>query len=280
MIEDRFAGISLEGLNAKADMLTRLDNKYVVPLDVLADLTPALAASFDILDIDGKRAFGYQTQYFDTPDLASFRHHVQGRRRRSKVRTRQYLDADLCFLEVKLKTIRKITVKKRLAHDIALMDQLNQNALQFVDDAHREQYNRASLAAYAPVIRMQYSRMTLVAKSGGERMTIDRGLRFWNESTAREILEDMVIIETKSAFGRGISDAILRKAGNHPIGSCSKYCIGLAALELVPRYNKFLPAFRKLMPGVAQGRVVVGDFRVGTTPQDDEIGHLPRIDAA
>jgi len=260
MIEQAFSPISLEALNAKAAMLTRRDNKYVVPLEAFEKLSPSFAAEFDILDIDGKRSFGYRTQYYDTPDFGSFRDHVQGRRIRSKIRTRHYLDADLCFLEVKLKTARKVTVKKRQAHDLAGFEELAEPAMRFVDDAHLGQYRRAGPQEILPVMQMQYQRMTLVARNGGERLTIDRGLQFWNDDRSDEIAKTMMIIETKSAFGRGRADTILRRAGFHPIGSCSKYCIGLAALGQVPRVNKFLPAINRLLPHHAKegARVAAG----------------------
>lgn len=228
--------------------MTRLDNKYVVPLNALEKIAPALAEQFDILDIDGKTEFGYQTCYFDSPEMTSFMHHVQGRRQRSKVRTRHYLDADISFLEVKLKTIRKITSKKRVAHDRGGLDHLPDTAMQFVDECHTLQYGRASQAAYGPVIKMQYQRMTLVAHDGAERMTIDRGLQFWNNNRDCATAPEMLIIETKSRFGRGLGDKILRRNGHHPAGPCSKYCIGLAALGVVPRFNKFRPAFKRLLP--------------------------------
>ncbi len=280
MMENRFAGLSLQELNAKADMLTRLDNKYVVPMRALADLSDELARDFDILDIDGKRSFEYRTQYFDTPDLCSYRHHVQGRRLRSKVRTRQYLDANLCFVEVKLKTVRKVTVKKRLAYEPSLLEQLTEPAIRFVEDAHLDLYERNALASYAPVIQMQYNRMTLVAREGGERLTIDRGLRFWNAASSEEIADDMAVIETKSAFGRGIADTILRKSGYHPVGSCSKYCVGLAALGMVPRFNKFLPAFRRLMPHLADAQTSHGGANAQAQPTRCANGATTLLDAA
>ena len=275
MIEKSFSGISLGELNAKADMLTRRDNKYVVPLSALADLSCELASHFDILDIEGKRRFGYRTQYFDTPEFCSYRHHVQSRRRRSKVRTRQYLDAGLCFVEVKLKTARKVTVKKRFKYEPSLLDQLTQPAIEFVQNAHLNQYDRIGLSSYEPVMRMQYERMTLVARDGGERLTIDSGLQFWNAIASEEISNDMAVIETKSAFGRGIADTILRKNGHHPIGSCSKYCVGLAALGMVPRFNKFLPAFRRLLPHLVElktaGSLITEPLVTGVVENSSEV---------
>lgn len=248
MLVDAFSPISLDALNKKAQMMTRLDNKYVLPIAVFNALVPEFAAQFDMLEINGQRSFGYRTCYFDSPSLCSYRHHVQGRRHRSKVRVRHYLDANLCFLEVKLKTARNITVKKRQPHDPSVLQIITPAALKFIEECHVKQYSRPILTKYSPVMKMQYDRLTLVAHDGGERVTIDRGLQFWCDRAASEIAQDVVILETKSSFGRGLSDQILRRAGHHPVGSCSKYCVGLAALGLVPRFNKFIPALRRLMP--------------------------------
>src|SRR5690606_29225387 len=104
-----FAPLSLDQLNQKAAMLERLDNKYVVRAEVLQEAIKALAARFDILDMDGMRAFTYETCYFDDEALHSYFDHHQGRRRRCKVRVRKYSDAQLCFVEVKLKDKRGLT---------------------------------------------------------------------------------------------------------------------------------------------------------------------------
>jgi hypothetical protein len=61
-----FQTISLEGLNTKAAMLERLDNKYIVPADRLLPAFERFADTFDVLEIDGKRAFTYATDYFSS----------------------------------------------------------------------------------------------------------------------------------------------------------------------------------------------------------------------
>ncbi|HET7267280.1 MAG TPA: VTC domain-containing protein, partial [Oleiagrimonas sp.] len=71
-----FRSISLAELNAKADMLQRRDNKYVVSGRVLEQAMDELAQYFDILEIDGKRDFTYDTCYFDDAEHSSyFNHH-------------------------------------------------------------------------------------------------------------------------------------------------------------------------------------------------------------
>ena len=55
-----------------------------------------------MLQIDRRRSFDYESVYFDTPDLSTYRAHVQRRRLRFKARTRTYTDSGLCMFEVKL----------------------------------------------------------------------------------------------------------------------------------------------------------------------------------
>lgn len=240
-----FAPISLEALNGKAAMLERLDHKYIVPADRLQAALAAFAPIFDVLEIKGKRAFTYATRYFDDPAQRAYYDHHQGRRKRCKVRVRHYVEANLSFLEVKLKDARDVTVKKRLPLEAPLA-QLDQRCMDFIDDCYSGLYGEAFDAWLFPVIAMEYRRITLVAREGGERLTIDTGLHFAADDAARQVAPDLFIIETKSARGNGIADKILRGLHLHPTGSCSKYCIGMAALGQVQRHNRFLPAMRKL----------------------------------
>ncbi len=241
----RFDTISLEDLNAKAAMLERLDNKYIVPADRLLPAFERFGDLFDVLEIGGKRAFTYATDYFDGPAAQAYHDHHQGRRKRCKVRIRNYVDAGFSYLEVKLKDIRDATVKKRLKLQNPTRS-LCDESLAFIDACHIEMYGRPLGRQLMPVIGMEYERITLVAREGGERMTIDTRLAFRAANADREAAPDMFILETKSARGNGIADKILRAEHLHPTKNCSKYCVGMAALGLVERHNRFLPALRKL----------------------------------
>ncbi|ENO91037.1 VTC domain-containing protein [Thauera sp. 28] len=241
-----FHPISLEVLNAKAAMLERLDNKYVVRENVLRAALAELAQHFDVLEIGGKRAFTYETCYFDDDGLHSYYDHHQGRRRRCKVRVRKYTDAQLCFVEVKLKDKRGITVKKRLDYTVDKYGTLDEQACAHIDRSYRNLYGEPFRHRLQPVIEMRYQRVTLVAREGGERMTIDGKLLFSKGERSLSTRPDVFIVETKSANGNGIADKILRALHQHPTSRCSKYCVGMAALEAVARHNKFLPALRKL----------------------------------
>ena len=248
----RFAPIGLEALNAKAAMLERLDNKYVVRAPTLAAALAELSGLFDVLEIDGRRSFTYDTCYFDDPELRSYYDHHQGRRQRVKVRVRKYVEAALCFVEVKLKDKRGATVKKRMPYDPGLFGSLDDTALAHVEQAHQALYGRPFGRPLVPVLAMRYRRITLVARAGGERMTIDTGIHFDGLSAPDDMLarrrtdDEVFIVETKSAHGHGLADAVLRRHHQHPTNGCSKYCVGMSLTGAVDRFNRFRPALRKL----------------------------------
>jgi hypothetical protein len=242
----QFRAIGLDALNSKAAMLERLDNKYVVHRGVLETACEEFARSFDILEIDGQRAFTYETCYFDDADHGCYHDHHQGRRRRMKVRVRRYVDAGLCFVEVKLKDKRGITVKKRLKVDWDEYRTLGARALEHVERSHRDLYGEPFGRQLAAVLEMSYRRITLVAREGGERMTIDQGISFLRADGQSTTDPDLFVVETKSANGNGQADAILRGLHQHPTNGCSKYCVGMAATGAVSRFNRFRPALRKL----------------------------------
>jgi VTC domain len=248
----QFAPIDLKALNAKAAMLERLDNKYVVRAPTLAAAAQELAGLFDVLEIEGRRSFTYETCYFDDADLRSYYDHQQGRRQRVKVRVRKYVEAALCFVEVKLKDKRGSTVKKRMPYDPTLFGTLDDRALEHVEMAHQALYGRPFGKRLEPVLSMSYRRVTLVAREGGERMTIDTRIHFNGllaedgRAPQRHTDDEIFIVETKSANGHGLADAVLRRHHQHPTNSCSKYCVGMSLTGAVDRFNRFRPALRKL----------------------------------
>lgn len=242
----RFDAVGIDALNARAAMLQRLDNKYVVDAAVLERALPALADAFDMLEIGGLRAFAYETCYFDGPAWESYFDHHQGRRKRAKVRMRRYLDSGQCFAEIKLKDKRGITVKRRLPCEAVDFGFLDEAAHAHVRSAYRDMYREEFPHGLSRTLDTRYTRMSLVAKRGGERLTIDSGLRFLAEGRSRDIADRLFILETKSANGNGLADRILRGLHQHPVKHCSKYCAGMAFLHTGLKHNMFKQALRKL----------------------------------
>jgi hypothetical protein len=245
-----FAPISLNALECKAGMLERIDNKYVVGADILRRAAPQLAKHFDVLEIDGCRSFTYDTCYFDDADFRCYFDHHQSRNKRIKVRMRKYLEAGLCFVEVKLKDRRGMTIKKRLRVATGSFGVISDAALAFVHDVYRELYGREFTQEISRNLDMRYRRITLVAKDGGERMTLDNRLCFKMDGEERSVDSSLFVIEAKSAKGNGIADKILRRLHQHPTKHVSKYCTGIATMREGTKSNNFRRALKRL--GLAQ----------------------------
>lgn len=254
----QFEAISLDELNQTSSMLTRLDNKYLLREPVLKLALEQFAKHFHILEIDNSRVFTYESCYFDDENLRCYYDHHQGRRQRMKVRTRKYLESNLCFIEVKLKDSRGVTIKKRQPHDIEHFGEIDSAALQYVNDEYRALYGRHFSDHLLATLQMTYGRATLVAKQGGERITIDKQIQFEHINKTYSTPADIFVIETKSTNGNGIADAILRKFHQHTSNKCSKYCIGMCITKQVKRYNNFMPTLRKL--GTISAKTLVPTF--------------------
>ena len=138
------------GLDRAAALQDRLDRKYLVGVDVLEALIARLHGSHAVLEVGGRRAFAYETTYFDTPELTAFRDHVQQRRRRFKCRSREYVDSGLCTFEVKLKGPRGRTVKHRMPYEREQRDRVSAPALAFLRECVEGAYGRSPDEALAP----------------------------------------------------------------------------------------------------------------------------------
>lgn len=57
-----FEGLSLAQLDERAALLRRVDTKYAVELEQFAELLDRLREDHEVLEIDGRRQFGYRSR--------------------------------------------------------------------------------------------------------------------------------------------------------------------------------------------------------------------------
>lgn len=239
-----FRPISLQETIDTAAMLQRQENKYVLDAVQLAAFLEDLRHRFAVLEIDGRRVFSYSSCYFDD-DHKCYYDHLQGKRLRFKARTRRYVDTGDIYFEVKLKDKRGATNKQRIATDEFRPAILDEESKRLIHEAYGALYRKEFAHDLHPSVVVNYKRVTLVAGTGGERMTIDFCLEFKSDDREPiEIGDNFIIVETKSANGRGIADNVLKEHGIRSIRYCSKYCIGEILLGRVQRYNAFRRVIR------------------------------------
>ncbi|MDW4571397.1 polyphosphate polymerase domain-containing protein [Microbacterium sp. M3] len=228
---DRFAPVTLDALVAEASFLTRVDRKYIVPRADLDRLIAALDPGTRALEIDGRHEFSYESVYFDTPDLLSFRMAAQPRRRRFKLRTRSYLDTGTSYLEIKTRGARGTTVKDRGEYDTRARHRLTDEARNDVADAFATIGVAGERAAdLDATLLTRYRRATLLAPDGAGRATVDTALEWVEPDGHGFALPGTAIVETKSGARPSDVDRVLWRAGHRP-ATVSKYATGLAALH-------------------------------------------------
>ncbi|RYB89374.1 polyphosphate polymerase domain-containing protein [Nocardioides glacieisoli] len=226
---DHLPAVSLAEVNADAELLTRIDRKYVVPA---ADLDAVLTGiqSLRVLEIDGRRCSRYESTYLDTVHLDSWSASAHRRRRRWKVRTRTYADTGERWLEVKTRGLRGTTVKERLPHpgadDLVVPAAADAWVRDRLGAAHVHDVDPGGLVA---TLHTSYRRTTLLLDGGAGRATIDRELH-WASSHGTAAVGDVLVIETKAGSARpGPLDRRLWELGHRPV-RISKYGTGLALL--------------------------------------------------
>jgi hypothetical protein len=234
-VTSRLRPVTLEDVLTTAELQTRVDRKYVVPLELFTSVLDRMGDDLAVLQIDGLRLFRYESIYFDTPDLAAYHQHAYGRRRRVKVRTRSYLDSGECLLEFKSVGARGETVKERYPYRLAARHELDAEARAL---ARARVGDCISTPVLRKVLTTAYQRATLVDPVQGNRVTCDVDLQFLNCAGQRfGPLDGVVLLESKTVGSESRIDRMLRRLGSRPL-SLSKYCVGMAVLD--PR----LPANR------------------------------------
>jgi hypothetical protein len=237
-ILSQFTPISLNEMD-NVSLLSRVDTKFIFDYDTFLSILPDLIKYYFVLDVNDIRVSAYQSLYFDTDDFKFYYDHHNGKKNRKKVRFREYIDSGLCFLEIKQKNNKGVTVKSRIKVD-NIVDVLNGENLKFVKDTIDLDYEL--LAKHWN----SYNRITFVNKHIKERLTIDTNFSFKGNDTKGEI-DNMIIAEVKqekvnysSVFMRKI-----KEKGIRPF-RISKYCLAMASLYPELKQNNFKPKFLKI----------------------------------
>jgi hypothetical protein len=222
--------ISLDELNQRAELQTRVDRKYLVPVDCVDALLTQVAPDTRVLKIGDFRMFAYESIYFDTPDLVTYHLAAHRRRRRFKIRTRTYLDSGLCWLEVKTRGQRGSTIKHRLPYAQKDRTTLDPGRW-FVNDVLAEQsISGVERMVFEPTLTTRYLRTTLLLPSTESRATIDTELSWEDDRGTAQNLPGLAVVETKNGSTASGMDRLLWTHGYRPI-RISKYATTLAALR-------------------------------------------------
>jgi hypothetical protein len=225
-----------------ANLMDRVDSKFILPLSFLPDLLIQLKHFYSVLEINSNRVSSYHNQYFDTPDMALYHDHHNGKLNRYKIRRRSYVDTNTEFLEVKLKNNKNRTIKSR----IKLTGHQNEykQCAQFIDE-----HMQTSITSLDVRQQSGYKRIALANESQAERLTLDFDLWYQDRRGSNNVkLPKFFIAELKQNKKSKQSPFYQLMSANNifPI-SFSKYCIGCALLyKSSIKSNRFKPILSQL----------------------------------
>lgn len=182
---------------AAVRLMNRVDTKYLVDERRCMELLEMAADQYYVQIIDDCRACRYATLYYDTPQWDMYHLHHNRRLTRQKIRTRTYVETGVTYLEVKNKSNKGRTHKRRMALDRSLFAAAATDTAA-ADFLRREA--RYAPEALSPSLATRFVRVTLVNHAMTERLTIDFDLHFDNVRAAGGGNKDM--------NGRGDTDTI------------------------------------------------------------------------
>lgn len=231
--------ITLEQMKG-VKLLNRIDTKYVTTVDRLGEFLRMAKGCYYVQDFHGRRLMPYHTIYLDTPDLKMYLDHQRGKKHRYKVRMRMYENEMESFIEVKDKSNKGRTKKKRV--EIPELSFEGEHMIEFVEE--RTPYDASALI---PTIENRFRRITLVNMEMTERLTIDLDLQFHNiVNDNSRAMPQHVIIELKRD-GLIASPAIefLRRLRIKKCGF-SKMALGMAMTSPELKQNLFKQRLRQI----------------------------------
>lgn len=260
---------------AAVRLMNRVDTKYLVDEALCMELLERAADQYYVQIIDDCRACRYATLYYDTPQWDMYHLHHNRRLTRQKIRTRTYVETGVTYLEVKNKSNKGRTHKRRMALDRSLF------AAAATDTAAADFLRREARYApetLSPSLATRFVRVTLVNRAMTERLTIDFDLHFDNVRAAGGGNKDMngcgnngmtgmdngfrpaaeashghtaslgrlVVIELKQdALAPSPMKQLLAQLRVKPF-KLSKYCIGEALTNPLVKHNRFKAKIRAI----------------------------------
>ena len=232
------ATIELAELVTSTAMLTRHDRKYLLSAAELPNFTAQLDAHTRVLRIEGLTWFNYLSCYYDTPELACYQAAGRGRRRRFKVRTREYLQSGERWLEVKTRGPRGTTVKDRRPRPWADPELSFAELDWLASTLAARGLTDVPVTELVPSLTTNYLRQTrqVVPSCGAptSRLTIDIDLTCAlpdaRAGSGQSRFADRIILETKGGARPSVVDRLLWANQHRPV-SMSKYGVGIASLH-------------------------------------------------
>ena len=237
-ILQQFETVSLREIDA-VKLMNRVDTKFVFHISCYDEIVKKMLHDYKVLNIEGITNCRYENLYYDTKDFTFYFKHHNGKLNRYKIRYRNYKESNLNFFEIKFKSNKSRTIKKRIKTD-SIEYSFSRKAEMFL-----KEFTSFLPEELHPILKIFYTRTTFVGKYSKERVTIDTQLEFSDGNKCCS-LDYLVIAEVKQDISARSPFKTIMKEKHIREGSISKYCLGI--IEMYPglKSNLFKSKIRQV----------------------------------
>lgn len=217
--------------------MNRIDTKFVFSVRKIVDLIDLMNGKYKVLEIGNMRTLPYHTTYMDTPDYLFYNQHVRGELERHNIRYRKYEYTGESFLEIKKKTNKRRTIKRRIVNNF------KSGSFDYQAESFMSEHLPVKPALLKPVLINRFTRATLTGLESNERITIDYNISFSETTNGGQIeMPYLTIVELKKERHSSCSPfkSLIKQLNIYPTGF-SKYCTGNAILNDKLRRNMIKP---------------------------------------
>ena len=246
--------ITLEEMRC-VKLMNRIDTKYVLSeREVITLLERAKSEGYRVQIIGDVRACRYDTLYYDTAPRDMYLAHHNRILTRQKIRTRRYVESGVTFLEIKNKSNRGRTRKKRIEIAPECFDNISH--AEGVGPFFAE-HARYACEVLSPALSTRFVRITLVNPRLTERLTIDLALEYEDmRHHTRASIPTMAIVELKQD-GNAISElkSTMLDMRIRPL-KVSKYCLGTTLTVEGIKCNRFKAKLRNIAKRLGTNEII------------------------
>jgi len=224
-----FQTVNLESIDEGWLGKRRFDRKFLLTRSQLDFFLNRNQSNLSVLEISGLNTFEYRTDYFDTAQLDCYFDHAKRRKRRAKIRFRNYLDTNHSRFEVKMKLGNLQSYKAALENSTEYSETESQFAHQILSEfiPHAQITQRTDELVLTAT--NTFTRTTLLHNNARERITIDQNLALVVGNQQKSLKSDLVLVEVKSITRNSSVVRGLLLNGIRPV-RFSKYCASLDLL--------------------------------------------------
>lgn len=224
--------------------------KYIVHKSELKEILKEVRDDYFIAEIKTQKHNTYRKLYYDTSDFLFYFNRHRGLNKKTKYRSKLFLERDSVFFEIKRNsTEQKIQSQEVKEEETLVLSSKRRRKIAKYYKKHNSTFPEDLRNKLQTSVICTYTRFILVNKNASEHCVIDLNLSYKDLTSEvdNKKLEDLVIIKLrydKKQKEKGFS-AVLRERQIRRL-AINKYVLGVILTQPEIKHNNFKPLLKRI----------------------------------